>query len=245
MKNLTLILIGFVFIIGCKETPEPPTEPEVTTMSLTVNHYFGDNELDLLNSSYTIASGEEATFKRLAYLIADFYLLKEDGSRLELEDQYALISLPNKTTIELTNIPKGAYKALGFKIGLDSARNHGNPNQWPADHPLSPINNSLHWSWQGGYIFTAIEGNITGTRDNFVYHLAGAQNITPYELEFNFTKDNAALSGVLNYQLDEVFKNPEAFSFQSDGLSTHNVEHPTTKKLTANMVDVLSVKSME
>ena len=141
-------------------------------------------------------------------------------------------------------MPIGEYKAFGFSIGLDSAINHGNPNQYATDHPLSPINNSLHWSWQGGYIFTAIEGEVVGTTDNFVFHLAGSENKIDFELPMTIIKGEPALNAVLSYNLAEAFKNPEVFSFTTDGKSTHNTTDPVTLKLIKNMGDIFKLEAL-
>jgi hypothetical protein len=46
-----------------------------------------------------------------------------------------------------------------FTFGLDSAVNHGDPNQWGPEHPLNGNLTGMHWGWAGGYIFQAIDGN--------------------------------------------------------------------------------------
>lgn len=246
-KLIAFTLLSVVFLVGCSDTPEPePKTPnEVQELNITVNHTFDGNDLVLNNEEYTLPSGESVNFKRLAYLLADFYLLKDNGDTVILDDQYAFINASKSESFTLTDIPMGNYTAVGFYVGLDSLRNHGDPNQWPTNHPLSPINNSLHWSWQGGYIFTAIEGGLAGTRDNFVFHLAGVMNTTTYEIPFSFEKKEAALEVEMEYMLEEVFKNPEVFSLSKDGMSTHSVDHPVSKKLSRNMGDQFSITTVQ
>ena len=55
-------------------------------------------------------------------------------------------------------VPAGDYTQLEFQIGLPPEVNHADIARWPATHPLNPLVNGLHWSWQGGYVFAALEG---------------------------------------------------------------------------------------
>lgn len=241
MKKLGLIFIVIGFLTACTEdTTEPTPNPQVQEpegLMVKIHHKFGGNPLIFNDEVYTLASGEEVKFSRLAYLMADFYIENEAGERFYFEDQYAFINANKQDSFTLNGLPQGTYKTFGFTIGLDSNRNHGDPNQWSANHPLSPINNSLHWSWQSGYIFTAIEGQLSTGWDYFVFHLAGSMNTTEYRVAINLEKKEAAATLNLDYLLDEVFVNPEVFSLEKDGKSAHSVEHPVTKKLTGNMGD--------
>ena len=170
--------------------------------------------------------------------------MAEDGSKVIIDSQYAHIEAHSgKTTFSLVDIPYGTYKSIGFSIGLDSVVNHGNPNQYDSDHPLSAINNSLHWGWVGGYIFTAIEGKDVDADESIIFHLAGSNNKVDFELPTNFTHGAAGSSVALGYDIAEVFINPNSYSFTLDGRSTHSVSDPVTTKLIENMADVFTLTS--
>jgi hypothetical protein len=241
MKKLGFLLTLFVFFSACKEDVTEPTPDlqvqESQDLTVRIHHKFDGKPLVFNDEVYTLASGEEVNFSRLAYLMADFYLENEAGERFDFENLYAFINANKQDSFTLTGLPQGTYKAFGFTVGLDSTRNHGDPNQWPTDHPLSPINNSLHWSWQSGYIFTAIEGGLSSGWDYFVFHLAGSMNTKEYRVAIDLEKTEEPATLDLDYLLDEVFVNPEVFSLEKDGKSAHSVEHPVTKKLTENMGD--------
>jgi len=249
MKKTLLYIFAIVTIsfVGCNpDEPEIIIEPEPVEFSeitVTINHKAGDKDLDL-ESEFTLPSDEVVTFRRLAYILADFYLVKSDDSKVVLEEQYALIDVKNNSTFTLTDIPMGDYKAIGFSIGLDSNTNHGNPNFYSTDHPLSPINNSLHWSWENGYIFTALEGKTKADNESFIFHLAGFKNQTNFELQRDFSKGLNKLGATLEYDVNEVFENPEIYSIANDGASTHSTTDPITAKLFANMKDVFTFKSI-
>jgi len=64
-------------------------------------------------------------------------------------------------------------------MGLDAATNAADSAKWPPDHPLNPNLNGLNWSWQGGYVFLAIEGHYRSGKsgpERFCYHLARDPN---------------------------------------------------------------------
>ncbi|MGB0850131.1 MAG: MbnP family protein [Bacteroidia bacterium] len=246
MKKLLYITIAaLIFVnVGCKPDEEPEPEIEVSELNLTIDHQFDSVDIDFL-FDFVLPSNEPVIFRRLSYILGGFYLVNEDGTKQYLKDQYGLIDVRGqKESVKLENIPMGNYKAIGFSIGLDSAVNHGNPNFYDTDHPLSPINNSLHWSWQGGYIFTAVEGKTKSDDESFVFHLAGSQNKIDFEFPIDFTKGYPALNADLTYNVAEIFRNPNLYNIAIDGSSTHNVEDETTKRLIANMVDVLTLNSV-
>jgi hypothetical protein len=249
MKKIILyIFIGMTIgFVGCNPDDDDiiiqPEPVETQEIIITINHKAQGKDFDL-ESEFTLPSNEVVTFRRLAYILSDFYLVKTDDTKEVLEDQYALIDAKNSTSFALNDVPMGDYKAIGFSIGLDSTTNHGNPNFYPTEHPLSPINNSLHWSWENGYIFTALEGKTKADNESFIFHLAGYKNKTDFELPINFTKSFNPLGANLEYDVSEVFQNPETYSIATDGASTHSTSDPVTSKLFTNMKDVFSVISI-
>jgi hypothetical protein len=231
--------------MGCKPDdgtiePDPVETQEIT---VTINHKAGDQDFNF-DSEITLPSDEVVTFRRLAYILSDFHLIKNDDTKEFLVDQYAFVDERLGTSFTLKDVPMGDYKAIGFSIGLDSTTNHGNPNFYSTDHPLSPINNSLHWDWSNGYIFTAIEGKTKADNESFLFHLAGYKNKTDFELPINFTKSFKSLNADLDYNILEVFENPEIYTISIDGKSTHTISSPVTIKLFNNLKDVFSINSI-
>ncbi|MDB9881953.1 hypothetical protein OAD66_02350 [Bacteroidia bacterium] len=251
MKKLSYIILSLISLglWSCQEEPvvccdAPPETAEVSDLNIFIKHLVGSTPLDF-TTEYTLPSMEEVTFRRFSYLLSDFYLVNSDDSKTSMNDQFAYVDVrAGKTTFILSDIPKGNYKGLGFSIGVDSAINHGNTNQYPSDHPLSPINNSLYWSWEGGFIFTALEGKTLANDESFIFHLAGFRNKTNFEFPLSFTKDNPALNATLSYDIAEIFQNPEIYNIANEGASTHSTSDPVTNKLFLNMRDVFSINSI-
>ncbi|MFT4875789.1 MAG: hypothetical protein ACI9AU_001653 [Bacteroidia bacterium] len=247
MKKTFYIMLGLLAIgfTSCTEDDviDPIVEVSSANIDFTINHTVGDQDFEA-GTQYAVGDNNQASFSRFAYLLGSFYLIAEDGSKVTIDSQYAHIEAHSgKTTFSLVDIPYGTYKSMGFSIGLDSAVNHGNPNQYNTDHPLSSINNSLHWGWLAGYIFTAIEGKDADADESIIFHLAGSNNKVDFELPTNFTHGAAGSSVALGYDIAEVFINPHSFSFTNDGRSTHSISDPVSTKLFANMADVFTLTS--
>lgn len=244
MKKINFILLGLLMlgITACEEEKPPvqPNDPD-HSISFTINHTVGDQEF-AAGTEYLVGNNDNVTFSRYAYMLGSFYLTTSDGDKIALDSQYALIEAhKGMTTFTLMDVPFGDYSSIGFSIGLDSAINHGNPNQYPSGHPLSAVSNSLHWGWVGGYIFTAIEGKDVDAGESIIFHLAGVQNKIDFNFATDFTHGTSGSKVELGYDIAEVFVNPNTFSLVTDGRSTHTVDHPTTTKLIQNMADVFTL----
>ncbi|MEI6084800.1 MAG: MbnP family protein [Verrucomicrobiota bacterium] len=116
--------------------------------------------LDSLRYPYSVT--------RLSYLLSHFALQSETGWT-ELPDQYAwLDAATRRNTFTLHDVPAGNFHALRFIVGVTATND---PTTYPPDHPLNPNLNGLHWNWQGGYIFCAVEGR-TQAGDGYSFHIA-------------------------------------------------------------------------
>ncbi len=131
------------------------------------------------DSGHATSAGQDVRVTRLAALLSGFQLQRADGSTVRLDGQYGFIDASSgRLGIALEGVPDGDYTALRVEIGLPEDLNQGDVGRWPPGHPLNPSVNGLHWSWQGGYIFLALEGywRNPGAAESggFSYHLARA-----------------------------------------------------------------------
>ncbi|MBL9187783.1 MAG: hypothetical protein JNK23_09915 [Opitutaceae bacterium] len=125
-------------------------------------------------------TGQIVRLTRVALLVSEVVLRRADGGAVRLEGQFGFLDLGSgRNEFTLRGVPAGDYTGLEFRIGVPAAANLGDPGRWPADHALNPVVNGLHWSWQGGYVFAALEGHYragAGAPDNaergFSFHLA-------------------------------------------------------------------------
>ncbi|MSU57093.1 MAG: cytochrome C peroxidase [Pedosphaera sp.] len=129
------------------------------SLQIVVTPKFSGEPLQPNSLRYETSAKETFSITRVSYLVSGFALQRADGSWLELTNQLAWFDLEKShSSHRVASVPSGEYRALRFHIGPDEKLNHADVAQFPADHPLNPNLNGLHWSWQGGYIFLAIEG---------------------------------------------------------------------------------------
>ena len=208
-------------------------------LEIAVRHTFNGDPLLLDSLRYQNAAGERLSFTRVSYLLSGFAIEREDGTWIEVPDQHAWMdATKRRTSLRLDGIAGGKYRALRFHIGPDATTNASDPAKLAADHPLNANLNGLHWSWQGGYIFLAIEGHFrTGASElqGYAHHLARDPNRTRISLAapLDLTHDAAVL---LDFDLGTLLNAPRPLSFEKDGAATHSREgDPIAATLTANL----------
>jgi len=209
------------------------------SLEIAVRHLFNAEPLLLDSLRYDNAAGETLTFTRVSYLLGGFAVEREDGTWVELPESNAWMDVARKrTTIRINGVPVGKYRALRFHIGPDAKANAADPAKLAPDHPLNSNLNSLHWSWQGGYIFLAIEGHFRtkgSELKGYAYHLARDPNRARISLSapLDLTHDAAAL---LDFDLGTLLNMPRSISIEKDGATTHSREgDPIAAALVANL----------
>lgn len=213
---------------------------------------------------YQTSAGETFSITRVSWLASGFALERADGSWLELTNQIAWFDLEKgRSTLRLTNVPAEMFRGVRFHVGPDATLNHADVAQFAADHPLNPNLNNLHWSWQGGYIFLALEGMWQERRpparlggEQFGEH-AGAETGAPLGWSYHFANDTnrtrITLAAPLNlasdtrleldFDLATLLNAPRPLSFSKDGSSTHSrAGDPIAAALAANLPGAFSVK---
>jgi cytochrome c peroxidase len=210
-----------------------------STLRLDVSLTASAEALRLDSLRYSNPAGETFSITRCSFLLSGFALQQADGSWLELPNRIAWMDAERRRLdTALTKIPAGKYQALRFHLGLDAATNAAAPAQYAPDHPLNPNLNGLHWSWQGGYIFLALEGSFRAAGQSpggFSYHLARDPNRTA--LTFTGDYDLTADAGAsFTFDLQMLLAGPKPLSFAKDGLSTHSHEgDPVVTALKTNL----------
>lgn len=192
----------------------------------------------------TSRSGERWSVTRLSYLLSEPALQRADGSWQVCESAPAWLSLVDgRSTWRIPKVPAGEWTALRFSVGLPPALNDGDPAQWGPSHPLNPNLNGLHWSWQGGYIFLALEGRFwkdggdPATAPGFAYHLAREAFRTTVTVPLRFRTDEVEATGLsLAFDLALIINGATPVSFIRDGSSTHSKEgDPLAAALQGNL----------
>jgi hypothetical protein len=187
-----LLIALFVVALHCQAAAG-------ATLEIAVRHSSHGEPLRLDSLRYLNATGETLSFTRLGYLLSGFAVEREDGVWVETPNQYAWIDEEKRrTAFRLDAAPSGTYRALRFHIGPDATANASDPASLAPAHPLNANLNGLHWNWQGGYTFLAIEGHYrsgSGELKGFAPHLARDPNRTRVSLatQIDPTKDAGVL----------------------------------------------------
>ena len=199
---------------------------------------------------YKNDAGEVLSVTRLSYLLSGFAIQHDDGTWMDIPDLVAWLDVEKRrTVVQCGDIPLGHYRSIRFSVGLNPQLNESDPAKWPANHPMNPNLNGLHWSWQGGYIFMAFEGQFRTTNSaeltGFSFHFARDPNRQSITLPANFElKDDAAI--LVEFDLASLLNGPQPISFARDGTSTHSRPNdPILAKLRSNIGNAFRVHSVQ
>ena len=246
MKKFALpLLVAGILLTSC----DPEKKPEIVNLEVVVQPVFGAGNAPVSYNDASYAMGTDTVrFTRNDFVLSEFALLDEQGARVDIRNEYAYLSLPNRNSFTLpTTIAAGQYAGFAFAIGLDSTTNHGDPSIWGGSHPLNPAVNNLHWGWTGGYIFAAMEGYYQkdGAQTPWLYHIALLENRmevvveTPLDLT-----DFKTLT--LQLDLEKFFKAVHALSPNEDGDFSHSTfDNGLAHKLSENLSQSFQFASLE
>lgn len=215
------------------------------TLQIQIRSKVSGENLQPASLRYQTSAGERFSVTRVSYLVSDVELQRDDGSWLELSNSVAWMDFDaGRDSIRL-EIPSGEFRSIRFLLGLDAELNHADPAKFPASHPLNPNLDGLNWSWQGGYIFLALEGlwrNANGELDGWAYHLARDTNSVRITLAaaLDVTHETKV---ELDFDLATVLNAPRPLSFVKDGDSTHSRDgDPISAALKMNLPGAFSVR---
>lgn len=200
-------------------------DAQASVFRLAVQHRVGDAPLLLDSLRYANAAGEGYSITRLSYLVSGVSLRREDGSWLDMPDSMAWIDVAShRSTLRVDDVPPAKYQAMRFHVGLDRATNASDPAKRPPEHALNPNVNGLHWSWQGGYIFMALEGMWRRGSDQptgYALHLARDPFLT--EVLIDRPVDlRTDIEGLVILDVAAILDGVKKISFEKDGTTTHS-----------------------
>ncbi|NBV20972.1 MAG: cytochrome C peroxidase [Proteobacteria bacterium] len=128
---------------------------------------------------------------RLDLLLSGLAVRRTDGTWLEKNDWFAYLSgRAGRTNFVLRGLPPGDYDRLQFNIGVPPDLNHAAPAKLEERHPLNPMVNGMHWNWQGGYVFLALEGRFTPLASA----TAGSQNQSASGFSWHLATDRLLMN---------------------------------------------------
>lgn len=212
------------------------------TLRIKVEHRWENRPLRFDAVTLRTTHAQDVSVTRLDYVLSEFALLATSGELVQLKDQFAFISArEGRTSFALTNLPRGAYERLAFNVGVPPDLNHANPAQFGSEHPLNPSVNGLHWNWQGGFVFLALEGRwLDDKRDlsGYSFHLATDAQLARVELPIA-----SAENLQLTFDVAAMFAN---VALRDELSSTHSRENdPLANLLHTNLLTAFSTATAE
>lgn len=182
MTTSTLRLLA-AFALGLS-----PAASRAAEVTLAFRPVVGAAPVALAAPALAKVGANELSLTRVSALISSVAFVRPDGSFAQLEGQFGALALDEgRDRFTLRGVPPGRYLGLQFLAGVRPEVNHADPGQWPAGHALNPLVNALHWSWQGGYIFLALEGRYRradGELGGWSLHVANDPRLTLVELPY-------------------------------------------------------------
>jgi cytochrome c peroxidase len=171
------------------------------------------------------AASQQISVTRLDFLISNFALRRTDGTWTSLTNWAEFIGgREGRTSFELNNLPAANYDRVKFHVGLLPETNHRPPALVPANHALNPSVNGLHWGWQGGYVFLAIEGNwrsANGAVSGYSYHIANDEQLMVIEMPLVLALTDS-LEATLFVDVSKIFSANHQIKIDAATTSTHS-----------------------
>jgi hypothetical protein len=162
-------------------TYDPAIDP-ISDVSLQLYHMHGASTFSL-GTDYSDDFGNTYQFTRAQLYLSSPTYMDDAMNVIATPAAYALVD-PNTTTYDFGTVPSGeTVHTLSINVGVDSTLNAADPAVSGVTYPaLNYQTPSIHWNWNSGYIFIAIEGKVdldaSGTYDageTFIMHVGSNQ----------------------------------------------------------------------
>lgn len=226
MKFRRFAALCGVWLLATTHVPLQAGSP-THTLHLEVAPRFGGTSLTYDTLTNVTANGQCISVTRLDLILSDVALRTTDGTWLAASNRFAFISgREGRTRFSLVGFPSGNFDRLRFHVGVPATDNHADPAGFAPDHPLNPNVNDLHWNWQGGYVFLALEGRWRqpdGGSGGYSYHLATERLLMTVELPLNLSL-HADRDLQLNLNVNQIFAGQHDIRIADASYSTHSRE---------------------
>lgn len=219
MKKILSVFILFTCLAACKkEDGDESATPQsdVGSVTLAVSYKIDSQDLFFDSMCYLNEGGNPYELTGLMYYLSDFTFFRSDGSNYK-SDHIQYIDARREVTNEfsINQIPNGVYTSVKFNIGIDSARNI------PGGLPAISDNLNMEWpvSMGGGYHFLRLEGyyaDSTAT-PGFAMHMGRNECLVQINYEKSLSIQSNTVSWNLIMNINEWFKNPHTWNFNTDG----------------------------
>ena len=178
-----IILIGFAAILAIAANSQ-------NSVVLDITHKLNGEDFDF-NIENTTPENETFEVHRLEYYLSSFSVTHDGGTVTDFDSVWNLVQAGSgSSTIMLGDASIQDVESVSFSVGVDQAHNHLDPTQYPSSHPLGPKSPSMHWGWNAGYRFVAMEGEETDGGEQFEIHALGDQNYFETTIDVEVSEEN-------------------------------------------------------
>lgn len=139
-----------------------------------------------MGTTYMAPGEYEFKFDRLEYYLSEIELIHDGGQVTPVANTWLLVRPAQQSSFSLGSHAITSLEGINFSVGVDSFTNHQDPASYAANHPLAPQNPSMHWGWQAGYRFAAVEGySGSGLVFGYQIHALGNENYQDVSLSLD------------------------------------------------------------
>lgn len=259
-RNGILLVVMLVFIVGaCKDPvevqPNKPTAdegwdtvtnfsglivPQTGVLNFKVSYSFGNEPIVFSTKNYINAANDTFTIREIRHYFTNVTLIRNTGERVNLQNYHLMdASVPSTSMVSIENVPPGNYVGMTVLLGVDSIKNRSGLQEGALDPAWS-----MFWTWSTGYIFYRINGAVSNGK-SYSFDIGGDEHAPYIDLNLNTFKVKSK-SPTFNLMLDanEMFENPEVYSFEKDGYVIHSNIDPGVEKMGKNMKDILKITQL-
>lgn len=199
------------------------------------------------DEEYSAVANRPYDFKFVQFYISRV-TLHGPGGDVELEDSYYLVNPDKPVHLAVEKELEGSYSSISFNVGVDEETNNTKqPSDFDSDHPLAPQDELMWWSWNSGYIFFKIEGDVdtTSNPDNvmdaeFRYHVGTNDLLRKVELNKSISVGDGAVETIQISVDPSQFFNDVDLAKERKSHTTDNM--PLATKVADNVPLVFSIK---
>jgi len=242
--SLAIAAFALVFSMGSCKKDEDDKD---TDLSMHL-HYKVGSENFAYDQVYTI-DGVAVKFSLAQFYISGVNIMDDDNNMHSFENLY-ILAKPSQMDYALGTVPASFgnhLHMLKFNVGVDSLTNSQTEADFTsrdASDPLAAQNPGMHWSWNSGYIFVKLEGEVDtdgdGTPDTAAnWHIGTNNMLRGVSLMAHQDMEDEEATIEVEFDLATVLTNTDlANDFAT--MTMNNM--PLATKVANNMVNAFGVE---
>lgn len=217
------------------------------TISVSIQTRWAGQPIRFDSITNSTSAGQRISVKRLDFFLSNIALRRTDGDWIVSTNSAFISAREGRRGFQLNDFPRENYDRIRFYVGLTPEINHRDPAQIPASDSLNPNVNGLHWSWQGGYVFLALEGDwltANGEQRGYSYHIATDKQLMTIEMPVALTL-NSNLQLDLALDVDRFFSTPNKILIDDETATTHSrANDPLAEQLRENIESAFVLRNI-